>query len=331
MATKIQKTLLAIFMTALALPAAAQWSWTPQTGRLVNLNRMPKETPELQLEHARGLMLDNQPKKALDETEKFVEFYEDSEFADDNQFLRGEIQLSMGDYMKSARTFQQVISAYPDTNLYDQAIEKQYVVADHYYDEGQLKINKWYKLRKERPLNRALEVYSMVIENEPFTDAAAQAQYKRGLCYYTKKDFSEAAFEYRRVVEDYSGSEWVDEASYGLATTFYDGALPADYDQTHSQLAITAIDQFKDRYPADERNTELAEKRIEMRESLAEQQMATAKFYEKRRNFAATRIYLETLVKDYSDTSYAQEAQAWLDEHQGVDSLRNRYAKQGAQ
>ena len=37
--------------------AQAQWTWTPQTGRFVNLKRMPKETPELQLEYARSLKI----------------------------------------------------------------------------------------------------------------------------------------------------------------------------------------------------------------------------------------------------------------------------------
>ena len=55
--------------------AQEQWTWTPQTGRFVNLKRMPKETPELQLEYARSLMLAGDERKALRETEKFVEYY----------------------------------------------------------------------------------------------------------------------------------------------------------------------------------------------------------------------------------------------------------------
>ena len=47
----------AIFVLLGALPCAAQWTWTPEVGRLVNLKRLPKETPELQVEYARSLLV----------------------------------------------------------------------------------------------------------------------------------------------------------------------------------------------------------------------------------------------------------------------------------
>jgi hypothetical protein len=48
-----------------------QWTWTPQTGRFINVKRMPKETAELQIEYARSLYMQGELKKALKETEKF--------------------------------------------------------------------------------------------------------------------------------------------------------------------------------------------------------------------------------------------------------------------
>ena len=62
-----------------AAPALAQWTWTPETGRLVNLNRMPKETPELQVEFARSLLVGNEYNRAFDETNKFIKFYGDTD------------------------------------------------------------------------------------------------------------------------------------------------------------------------------------------------------------------------------------------------------------
>jgi len=58
-----------------AVSAQAQWTWTPQTGRFVNMKRMPKETAELQIEYTRGLLVEGNYRKALRETEKFTEFY----------------------------------------------------------------------------------------------------------------------------------------------------------------------------------------------------------------------------------------------------------------
>jgi outer membrane assembly lipoprotein YfiO len=319
----MQKYIRIAMLVALAvgfggLDAYAQWTWTPQTGRWVNLKRLPKETPQLQIEYARSLMLEGEYSKAWRETNKFVNFYEDSELRDDNQFLRGEIRMAQGKWMDGAKEFQTLISSYPDTDHYDEAIQKQYEIGDHFFERGQAKMKERWTLWKRRPLKRAVEVYSMVIENQPFTANAAKAQYQVGLCRYTTEKYLEAAFDYRRVIEDYPGSDWVDEASYGLAMCYYDMSLPPEYDQTPSQLTIDAIDSFANRFPDDERLTGLRDKQREMQERIAQQQLINARFYEKRRRFSAAKIYYELVVDKYPESAAAAEARSWLDGHPGV-------------
>jgi outer membrane protein assembly factor BamD (BamD/ComL family) len=307
---------IALLTAALScLPAYAEWTWTPQTGRWINVKRLPKETAELQVEYARSLMLENEFKKAMQETEKFSDYYADSEYADKNQFLRGEIRMAQGKPIEAAREFQQVVGKYPNSALYDDVIKMQYQIGDQLYADGQKQVKKFWTLAPKRPYKRAGEVYAMVIANQPFTDAAAEAQYKVGLCRHTRKQYIEASFEYKRVIEDYSTSPWVDDAAAGLANCYYDSALPSDYDQQPSQLAITAIDEFKERFPGDARNSELAGKKSEMRESIAEQRLKTAQFYEKRRNYASARIYYGIAAKEFAGTAAAEKASQWLEQN----------------
>src|SRR5690606_5743898 len=152
----------------------------------------------------------------------------------------------MEDYMDAAKEFQQVITGYPESDLFDDVFEKQYEIGDRIYALGEKRMTdaEWYKFRffRKKPFKQAIEVYSMVIDNQPFTAAAAEEQYKIGLCHYTRKEYQEAAFEYRRVVEDYAGSDWVDEAAYGLAMCYYKQSLPPDYDQSPSYLTVDAIE-----------------------------------------------------------------------------------------
>lgn len=294
--------------------AADAWVWNPATGRWINEKNLPQPTAELQVEAARSLMEQGEYKKALRETNKFDQYYLDSEWADDNQFLRGEINLRQGDYLEAAHQFQQVITNYPDTDLYDAVIEKQYEIGDRFYELGQKRMEKKWTLFRGRPLKKAIDVYSMVIDNQPFQEAAAEAQYKIGLCHFTRDEYVEAAYEYQRVIEDYASSDWVDDASYGLAMCYYEASLPPDYDQTRSRLAIEAIDEFKARFPEDERVENLAEKRQDMRDKIARQRLMTARFYEKRRRFDAARIYYEAVVEQFPDTAAATDAKSWLDE-----------------
>lgn len=305
--------------------AQAQWTWTPQTGRFVNLKRMPKETPELQLEYARTLMVEGNYRKAFRETEKFVEYYGSDVLADENQFLRGEIQMAQGQWMNAAKSFQQLIAAYPDSDRYDEAVRKQYDIGDQYYARGEQIAGKKWRIFRNRPYKRAGEVYTMVVDNQPFAPAAAEAQYKIGLCHYARKQYIDAAFEYQRVVEDYSASDWVNDASFGLAMCYYEASLPPEYDQTPSEMAIAAIDDFEARFPEDERRGELQEKKTEMRETIAMQRLQTARFYERRREFPAAKLYYELLIRDYPDTESAAAATAWLEENNTLVHVGDKY------
>lgn len=297
------------------MTADAAWTWTPQTGRWLNAKRLPKETAELQIEYTRSLLLQGELKKALEETQKFTRFYADSDLADQNQFLRGEIKLALGKEMDAAEEFQQMVSKYPNTTLYDAAIKKQYEIGDKLYEQGQALKGKKFRFLRGNPLKKAIEVYGMVITNQPFTDAAAEAQYKVGLCHYARKEYVEAAFEYKRVVEDYSTSEWVDDARYGLAKCYHEGSLPPAYDQEPSQLAINAADDFVTQYPDDTRVEEVKVIRTEMGEKIAQQRLQTAQFYARRRNFEAARIYYTSLSEKYGETTAGAKAKEWLDKN----------------
>ncbi|MDZ4860897.1 MAG: outer membrane protein assembly factor BamD [Candidatus Hydrogenedentes bacterium] len=296
--------------------AEAQWTWSPQTGRWINTKQLPKETPELQVEYARSLMVQGDYKKALRETEKFKNYYSDTEWADDNQYVRGEVLLAQGDLLAAAKEYQQVVAAYPESDLFDQVITKQYEIADHFYDRGTANQEKgWWQPFRKRPFRRAVTVYTMVIDNQPFTDSAAQAQYKLGLCHYTLEEYREAAFEYQRVIDDYAASDWVDDASYGLAMCHYKDSLPPAYDQSPSLLAVEAIDNFQRKFPEDARGAEMDGMRTEMVNRVAEQRLRTAKFYEKRRKFDSAALYYEVVVEQFPNTPSAQEAGTWLEQH----------------
>ena len=317
---------LAVFV-GVCTSAEGQWRWTPETGRFVNMRRLPKETPELQIEHARTLMVRGKSKEAIRETEKFVSFYGDSEYADENQFLRGEIRMSQSQYMDAAKEYQQVVVNYPESELYDEVIHQQYAVGDTLYEEGINQVSakrKWYRLGlkwrpfRKKPLNQAADVYSMVIDNQPFTPEAAQAQYKLGQSHFASGRYIEAAFEYRRMLEDYRGSDWQADATYGLANCYVKGSLEPEYDQSPSQLGIAAIDEFVEAYPSDPRNGELREVQREMNEKVARQHLSSAKFYEKRDILISARIYYEVVVEQFGETRAAEEARAWLSEHPAV-------------
>ncbi|HNZ47442.1 MAG TPA: outer membrane protein assembly factor BamD [Candidatus Hydrogenedentes bacterium] len=322
----------AVFFAACALlltteAAFAQWSWTPQTGRFINLKKMPKETAELQIEYARSFLVAGNYRKALRECDKFVEYYGNDPLAADNLFLRGEVLMAQRQWWNAAKTFQQLLANYPGSDKYDAAIKMQYELGDRFYARGEALAGKKFRFFKKKPYKRAADIYAMVVENQPFAAEAAEAQYKIGLCHFARKQFQDAAFEYKRVIEDYPTTEWVKDASYGLAMCYYKDSYSPAYDQTPSELTVNAIDDFKANFPGDEKNEKLGEMRIEMRNSIAQHYLNSAKFYERRREFPAAKLYYEKIANEFADTQAVDAAKEWLEKNNGVEHVGDKYSE----
>jgi outer membrane protein assembly factor BamD (BamD/ComL family) len=326
-----------VLVFPLATAASAQWVWTPETGRFVNMDRLPKETPELQVEFERSLLVGGEYKRAFNETDKFDTFYGDTEFADQNQYIRGEIRLAQQNYAGAATEFQKVVSQYPGSDLYDDVIRRQYDIGDTLYDKGLKRTKgktggfmayrpmKWIRAIRLRPFKNAVDVYTMVIENQPFTPEAAEAQYKIGKCHFAREQYLEAGFEFRRVIEDYPGSDWVREASYDLSRAYEESALGPDYDQAPSRLAMESIADFARRFPDDSRVGERRDVSEQMRESIAEQRYRSARFYERRRDLDAARIYYEITAYEFIGTDASDKAVKWLEKNPAQPDLQSSF------
>lgn len=324
-------------MWCVAGAASAQWLWTPETGRFVRMGDLPKETPELQVEYERSLLLEGDYKAAWTETEKFEQYYGDSDFADQNQFIRGEIRYAQGKYVAAAEEYQKVVTVYPGSTLYDTVIERQYDIGDTLFNKGMKKTKgktggamshaplSWVRAIQRRPFKQAIEVYTIVIENQPFTPEAAEAQYKIGKCHFAREKYLEAGFEFRRVIEDYPDSEWVREASFDLTRAYEESALDPDYDQAPSKLAIDSISEFERRFPDDPRVEQRKEVSAEMRESIAEQRYRSARYYERRRDINAARIYYEVTAYEFSGTKASSKAIEWLDRNPAQTDLQSAF------
>jgi outer membrane protein assembly factor BamD len=323
------------FAMSAAAPAFAQWVYTPEIGRFINLKSFPRETAELQLQYARSLFVAGDYSDALGEIEKFDTFYGDAPEADQNQFLRAEVYQAQDRYLRAAQEYQRVVTQYPGSPLYDDVIREQYAIGDALYDRGVENLEKkdsslWRRLRyrmnffKHRSFRQAIDVYELVTANNPFAPESAEAQFKIGRSHEAQENHIEAADAYLQVLEDYPDSPWVREAAYGLTEAYWNQTYGPDYDQGPSLLTIRSIREFQARFPEDERNDGLRENQAELWERIAQQRYQSARFYERRRDFLSARIFHVMVVNEHPETEAARRSQEWLDANPVEDNARTR-------
>ncbi len=295
------------------VPANAVWVWTPETGRWINPARQPRATPEEQLNYARQLTRNGDYDEALEQFERFFEFYGDTDIADRAQFEKAQCLESAGEHLEASREYQKVIANWPDTKLFSEVIAKEYEIGDRFYELAREDKDKFFLFRN-RNLKRAVEVYNQVIENQRYTEEAAEARYKIGLCYFSRGRYDDARFEYDDLLEQYPASKWTPLALYGLAMCRYHGVMPAVYDQERTEEALTAFQRFVDEYSDNPRVPDAKVKILELQEIVAEKKFRIAEHYLNRGRENSAKMYFLAVLEDYPETSWAERARPFLEE-----------------
>lgn len=291
--------------------ADAALIWTPQTGRWIDPRRQPKETPALQFQYAEELLANGDTEKAINEYNKVLRYFPDSNYCDLAQYSIGRALEAQGSYEEAVEEYQKVIDDYPNTQLFGHVLDKQRSIADHFFDLG-VQREERFTLFRGSNFDKAIETYRKVIDNQPFTELSAEAQYRIGLCYTKLELYDEASVEYQKVIDFYPASKWTMEAAYGCAECKFFQSLPCEYDKTAAEEAIEKFSYFLRAYPESSRAEEARAKLEQLQETAAEHEYQIGLFYHHNMKYDSARLYFDSIVREYPETQCASKARETL-------------------
>jgi outer membrane assembly lipoprotein YfiO len=304
----------AAFILALAGSTAhAQWTWTPEVGRWVNPQRQPKETAALQFQYAEGFLAEGNTEKAIREYNKLLRYFSDSNYCDLAQYSIGRALEAQEKHDKAITAYQKVIDDYPDTQLFAKVLGKQQKIADYFFQRGVEK-QKGFSLTRNADFEKAIDIYRALIDNQPFTEASAEAQYRMGLSYMKMERYPEAASEFQKLLDYYPTSQWTAEAAFGAAECRYNMALPHEYDITSAEESVEKFNSFLRSYPESSHSEEARTRVLELREVAAKHDYDIAIYYHRKMKYDSARYYFDSIVREYPETAWAEMASEKLGE-----------------
>ncbi len=296
----------------------AFWLWTPGTKKFVNPKYAVKDSPREQFEWAMKFYDAKDYPRAIAEFEKLIKHYEFSEEASEAQYYAGLSNENMCKYYLAFQAYQKVVDNYPHSVRLEEIIEREYKIGNIYLTKAGPKLMGSDIMA---PLDRAIEIFKKVVENAPYGNYAASAQYRLGLAYKKAELYEEAVMSFQRIVEEYPSSPLVEKARYQVASSAYHASLKPAYDSAATEKAIGTFKEFvdtnQDKALAKEADATL--KRLV--DNLAEKSLGIAKFYEKQKHYASAIMYYREILEKYPDSSYAQEA------HMKIEMLKKRLEK----
>ena len=297
--------LLLILLLLVPTPSQAFWIWTPETNKWVNPKYDVKDTPQEQLEYALEFYKSKDYEKAIDECRKLIKHYPKSRQAPEAQYSIGVALEDQGKFFDAYKAYQVVIDMYPFSERSPEIIKKEFDIGVKIL-EGKGK-GFWTETLGVGNYD-VIDIFRTVIKNAPYGELAAAAQYKIGLYLHEKQLYQEARDEFEKVINDYPDSQWAKAAQYQIALSDAKRSTNAQYDQKTTQAAVEEFKQFVKENPDAELSQEAKNHIDKLHDKDAENNFVVAEFYEKQKNYAAAKIYYQSIINDFANTPWAGKA-----------------------
>ena len=288
------------------LPSFAFWMWTPETNKWENPKYSVKDTPAGQLEYAKQFYTDKDYDKAINEFNKLINHYPKARQAPEAQYYIGASLEEQGKLYEAFKAYQMAIDKYPFSDRAPEIIKKEYAIGNKLV-EGKGASNVLIGTLVGNNYD-VIDIYKTVIKNAPYGELAASAQYKIGFYLQEKQLYQEARDEFEKVVNDYPESEWAKAAQYQIAFSDAKRSVDAQYDQKTTQAAVEEFKQFVQENPDAELSDKAKGHIQQLRDKDAENNYLVGMYYEKQKNYKPAKIYYQSVVNDFKDTSWAGKA-----------------------
>ena len=156
--------------------------------------------------------------------------------------------------------------------------------------------------------SRAVDHFRTALDFGRTSEFADDAQLYLARSYAGSRQYLLAGNEFTRFVEFYRTDPRVEEAAFERIQAYAALSPNYDLDQTDTRRAIQYIEQFQREYPESEHAIAAAELRAELRARLARKQYETGRLYARREYYEAAVIALQSVLEQYPESEYADDA-----------------------
>ncbi|MDH3710965.1 MAG: outer membrane protein assembly factor BamD [Cyclobacteriaceae bacterium] len=139
------------------------------------------------------------------------------------------------------------------------------------------------------------------------TEEAEKANFYYAYCHFHQTLYVESAFYFKNFYETYSRSEFAREAMYLHAHSLFLDSPVVELDQSSSEEAITAMQQFLNRFPNSEYTLQANNTINELQIKLEKKAYSNAVLYKKLSQHNSAVIAFENFNKDYPDSQLNEE------------------------
>lgn len=253
----------------------------------------------------------------------FLKTYPASPLAAKAQYRIAELLDAGGNSNKAFDAYQTLISRYPDTPEFEQAVAQQVIIANQYLQGKRMD---FLGIPVLPGVERAQQMYESILKNAPYSKHAPIAQFNLGLSLERQKQVPAARLAFQTALDKYPNSDVADDALYQIAYVYMRTGLSGrSQDLSSLVLAKETFEDFLLQFPNSEKAPQARDnlKAIGAKES--GDLMTIAKYYDWSKNYKAALIYYNDIVRKQPKSADADIAKSRIEELRatvGDDALR---------
>jgi len=286
--------LLALALATSLAPAELVWrpgeGWSDESGGDVSAS-----SSRDQLDLAHKLEAQGDRDRALKAYKALLRRWPLSFFAPEAQYRVGKILEDEGDFYNAFQAFQKMVTKYPSSDYFAQALSEQYRIANLYLAGEPQRI---WKIPVGPSMVRTIEMYNRIIKNAPYGDYAPQCQFNIGLADEKQRKFTDAVDAYQLVLDNYPTSSVAADAQYQIGYAWMKSSLTGDYDMGAAKKAVDAFQDYLVRYPSSDKAVQAQENIRRLSQKETQGAFDIAKFYETQHQTRAAFIYYNEVLRE---------------------------------
>ena len=303
---KISKVLAFIFILCLPHSSAfADWVWSPEQGKFINTQEDTQTDAEDVFENALDLYKEKKFDKAITQFDLVIKKFPKSRFAPEAAYRLGALYEEKGDYVKAHKSYQSLIKSYPQSERFEEVIEREYQIGNIFLSGKKGKLM-GLEIRPSLPL--AIQVFQKIVEVAPFGAFGDKSQFNVGVAYQRSKKYDEAVEAFQTLIEQYPKSELAKQARLQMTEASYEKSAAQTRDQSALDAASQQAQGYLQRYPDSADAAKALEIRQKVDELNAEKNYRIGLYYENDNYLESALIYYRDTAKRYPQTNWGKKA-----------------------
>ena len=167
------------------------------------------------------------------------------------------------------------------------------------------------QLFEDSKYNKSINLFEKVIPKYGAKPQMERIQYMVGEANFKVKSYDLASYYFERFIGNYPTSSKIEDATFLAAQSYYLSSPKASRDQANTQKALTALQNFIDKFPQSDRVEEANKYYDELATRLEQKSFDIAKQYYITQKYQAAITAFDIFIEDNFGTQFKEEALAF--------------------